>query len=691
MMQKITILTLLLASGLLASAQPDLKKFTIEQYIEKYASLAQNEMALYGIPASITLAQGILESNYGNSELTTKAKNHFGIKCHNGWTGKGYYMDDDTKQECFRVYDTDAESYRDHSDFLKTRERYAFLFELESTDYKSWAKGLLRAGYATNPQYANLLIRIIEERNLARFDTKKPVDTQVDYSDPNKVLDMIPNEIFLFNNIKTVIVKQGHDIPALAELYHMNVRQLTKYNDIDADAVLTPGQKIYLQPKRSKGFNKFHVVNAGETMHYISQKEGIKMSALYKKNQMVPGEEPLVGERLCLHRKCKDKPKTYSEEELLTEKNLELDKHIEQVKKDRKKEIADSLAIVNKDLPKNDYGYKGPPYYHTLLAGETMYSVSKKYGVAISDVETWNKMKSGAKLSVGQSLIVGFGDVKPIELPKMPEPINPEIFGDDTTIYKPTPTPAPTPTPTAADTNKVSTITDAVVPETDLDPTVRSNDTDEPNNILAYPEYHIVEGGESMYSIAKKYDVTVEKIKEWNNLPDYTVTVGQRLMVYDNTTTVVEEVPLDTEIENNKRDEAVIYHTVLAGETLYGVARLYNVSVNDVRKWNPGISDMLKTGQKLIIGKVDKPSAPDEEDAPKPKPTQPPTTTQPEKPKPTQPITPKTTGTQYHTVEPNQTLYGISRLYNVTVEKLTEWNKLSSTSINVGQKLIVSP
>lgn len=117
MMQKITILILLLASGLLASAQPDLKKFTIEQYIEKYASLAQNEMALYGIPASITLAQGILESNYGNSELTTKAKNHFGIKCHNGWTGKGYYMDDDTKQECFRVYDTDAESYRDHSDF----------------------------------------------------------------------------------------------------------------------------------------------------------------------------------------------------------------------------------------------------------------------------------------------------------------------------------------------------------------------------------------------------------------------------------------------------------------------------------------------------------------------------------------------------------------------------------------------
>ncbi len=685
-MQKITIFILILTTGLLASAQTELKKFSIEQYIEKFAPLAQTEMTLYGIPASITLAQGILESNYGNSELTTKAKNHFGIKCHSGWTGKGYYMDDDTKQECFRVYDTDGESYRDHSDFLKTRERYASLFELDPTDYKSWAKGLSRAGYATNPQYANLLIRIIEERNLSRFDTKKQVDTAVDYSDPNKVLDMIPNEIFLFNNIKTVIVKQGHDLPALAELYHMNLRQLTKYNDIDADAVLMPGQKIYLQPKRKKGFEKFHEVKAGEDMRFISQKQGIKLSALYKKNQMIPGEEPLVGERLCLHRKCKEKPKTHSMEDLLAQKNAELDKRIEQLKKERKKEIADSLAVVNKNAPKNN-GYQGLPYYHTLAAGETMYSLSKKYGASIVDIETWNNLKTGAKLNVGQKLIVGYGDVKPIEPPKRPEPINPEVFGED-----PKPTPKPTPTPEAPKADTVGKVVDVIVPEKDLDPIVQDKDNEDPDNVLAYPEYHIVADGESMYGIAKKYGITIEQIKEWNELTDYLVSVGQKLVVYDNTTTLEEEVPLETEIDNNKRDETVIYHTVIAGETLYGVARQYEVSVNDIRKWNPGMDDMLKTGQKLVIGKVDKPSPPDENDVPKPvtKPAPTPTPV-PEIPKPKQPEAPKTTGTQMHTVEAGQTLYAISRLYNVTVEQLTEWNNLTSTSINVGQELIVSP
>lgn len=691
-MQKITVLILLLAIGLVSLGQTDLKKYSIEQYIEKFAPIAQNEMALYGIPASITLAQGILESNYGNSELTIKAKNHFGIKCHNGWTGKGYYMDDDAKHECFRVYDTDAESYRDHSDFLKTRDRYASLFELEPTDYKSWAKGLSRAGYATNPQYANLLIRIIEERNLMRFDTKKQIDTSVDYSDTNSVLDQIPDKIFLFNNIKTVIVKQGYDLQTIADIYHMNVRQLTKYNDIDADATLTPGQKIYLQPKRSKGLEKFHEVKAGEDMHFISYKQGIKLSALYKKNQMEPGEEPLVGERLCLHRKCKDKPKTYSPEDLLAKKNAELDKHIEQVKKDRKKEIADSLANTNYNSPSNSY--KGLPYYHTLQAGETMYSLSKKYGASIADIESWNNMKPGAKLNVGQKLIVGYGDVKPIEPPKMPEPINPEIFGDTAAKEKPKPAPTPTPTPTP-EPPKVDTIgqvTDVIVDETDLDPIVQTEEDDEPDNILAYPEYHVVAAGESMYGIAKKYGITVEQVKEWNNLPDYSVSVGQKLVVYDNTTTVEEEVPLETEIENNKRDETVIYHTVVAGETLYGVARQYNVSVNDIRKWNPGMDDMLKTGQKLVIGKVDKPTPPDENDVPKPAPKpEPVPTPAPEQPKPTQPEAPKTTGTQYHTVEPGQTLYAISRMYNVTVEQLTQWNNLTSTSINVGQKLIVSP
>lgn len=684
-MQKITILLLLLATGLIASAQTDLKKYTIEQYIDKFAPLAQNEMSLYGIPASIKLAQGILESNYGNSELTRNARNHFGIKCHSGWTGKGYYMDDDAKNECFRVYDTDSESFRDHSEFLKNRERYAFLFELEATDYKSWAKGLQRAGYATNPQYANLLIRIIEDRNLARFDTKKQVDVTKDYSDPDKVIEQLPDQIYLFNNIKTVLVKPGQDLQAIANAYHMNLRQLTKYNDMEPDVLLQTGQKIYLQPKRNKGFEKLHEVKQGEDMRFISQKQGIKLNTLYKKNRMVPGEEPLPGERLCLQKKCKEKPKTRNEEELLEEKKKDLDKHISQVKKDTKKEYADSMAIVREnEKAAAANAPKGPPYYHTVAAGETMYSISKKYGAAIADIEMWNKLGTGPKLSVGQKLIVGFGNVKPIEPPKMPEPINPEIFGADSSKYKPS-TPPVTEQPKAPEEEPTTPVEEepVVVTEAELDPSVPEKQPDEPENPMAYPEYHIVAAGESMYSIAKQYGITVEQLREWNNLPDYNVSIGNKLVVYDNTATPSDIVPLETEIDNNKRDEGVIYHTVVAGETLYGVARQYQVSVNDIKKWNPGMDEMLKTGQKLVIAKVDKPSPPDEADVPKPK--------QPAPPKPAPTETPNSTGTQYHTVEPGQTLYAISRLYNVTVEQISQWNNLQTTSINVGQKLIVSP
>ncbi len=674
-----------MAAVLGVSAQNELKKYTIEQYIEKFAPLAQNEMALFGIPASITLAQGILESNYGNSELTRNAKNHFGIKCHSGWTGKGYYMDDDSAKECFRVYDSDAESYRDHSNFLKGRERYAFLFELEPTDYKSWSKGLQRAGYATNPQYANLLIRIIEERNLTRFDTKKTLDPKKDYSNPDSVISKLPDQIYVFNNIKTVLVKPGQDLKAIADAQHMNLRQLTKYNDMEPDEALTTGQKIYLQPKRGKGFEKFHDVKQGETMRSISQKQGIKLSALYKKNLMAAGEEPLVGQRLCLQKKCAEKPKTLNEQELMAEKNKNLDKHIEQVKKDTKKEYADSVAAAKQQQPPSQ-PYKGPPYYHTVAAGETMYSISKKFAAPIADIESWNKLSTGAKLSVGQRLIVGYGDVKPVEPTKMPEPINPGVFGADSVKYiKPTPPPTPTPQPTIQDEDTVAAITEVVVPESELDPIVPGKPAEEPDNILAYPEYHVVAAGESAYTIAKKYGITVEQIKQWNKLPDYNVKAGQKLVVYDNTTTVKTEVPLETEIENNKRDETVIYHTVKAGETLYGVARMYEVSVTDIKQWNPGMSDMLQLGQKLVIQKMDKPAPPDEQD--KVKPVEPPKP----KPQPT-PTPPKTDGdTQYHTVEPGQTLYAISRLYNVTVEQIMKWNNLSSTNINAGQKIIVSP
>jgi len=146
------------------------KKITVEEYIDKYQDLAISEMKKHRIPASIKMAQAILESGSGNSELAVKANNHFGIKCHKGWTGKTYHKDDDEKDECFRKYKSPEDSYRDHSHFLTSRDRYKSLFDLEITDYKGWAYGLKQAGYATNPRYPELLIRIIEVNGLTRLD-----------------------------------------------------------------------------------------------------------------------------------------------------------------------------------------------------------------------------------------------------------------------------------------------------------------------------------------------------------------------------------------------------------------------------------------------------------------------------------------------------------------------------------------
>ena len=168
-MKKIFISFLItLFIGLIPEVQA--QKMTTEAYIQKYKYIAIKEMFDYKIPASITLAQGILESGSGNSRLAREANNHFGIKCHNDWMGAKIYKDDDKKNECFRVYTSAEQSFRDHSLFLTTKNRYAFLFDYKTTNYKSWAKGLKKAGYATNPKYPKLLIGIIEDHNLNQYD-----------------------------------------------------------------------------------------------------------------------------------------------------------------------------------------------------------------------------------------------------------------------------------------------------------------------------------------------------------------------------------------------------------------------------------------------------------------------------------------------------------------------------------------
>lgn len=287
------------------------QKLTREAYISTFSELAMREMVRVGIPASITLAQGCLESNNGNSTLAVKGNNHFGIKCHD-WQGKKVYHDDDKRNECFRSYASAYESYMDHSHFLTTKDRYASLFELNPHDYRGWAKGLKKAGYATANNYATLLIRIIEENELFRYDLLVLEGELDEYIDslgvPEKLDYQTDRSILLNNNIQYILTEAGDTPESLRAELGLYKNEIYRYNDLFKGMHLEPGTIIYLQPKRSKAArgNEIHVVVEGQTMYDISQIYGVTLKHLYRKNHMSEGEQPLEGSEIYLRKKKRE-------------------------------------------------------------------------------------------------------------------------------------------------------------------------------------------------------------------------------------------------------------------------------------------------------------------------------------------------------------------------------------------------
>ena len=313
----IFILLQLIASAQSSNPERPSEKITRTQYIDLYAPFAVEEMLISGVPASITLAQGILESGDGNSLLAQKANNHFGIKCHGMWEGKKFYMDDDAKGECFRVYASVFDSYRDHSQFLSGRDRYADLFKLRRTDYKGWAHGLKKAGYATNPKYPALLIKIIEENGLDKYDRmkdapkskgkvpkedKKPKPNSVQPAGASVVAGQ--KQMYIRNNVRYVRIEEGDTYAKLERSLQLRKWQVQKYNDKASGADLIPGEIIYVQPKRGKNAEKgYHFVAEGENLRWISQEYAVKLKNLYKYNELSPGEEPAVGKKVWLRKR----------------------------------------------------------------------------------------------------------------------------------------------------------------------------------------------------------------------------------------------------------------------------------------------------------------------------------------------------------------------------------------------------
>jgi len=303
---------LLLAFGYYTQAQQ--QKITQEQYIQTYYQTAIENMHSHGIPASITLAQGILESGNGNSKLAVKANNHFGIKCHSDWKGKTFHQDDDAKNECFRKYSNPSKSYSDHANFLKNKNRYAFLFELKITDYKGWAHGLKKAGYATNPKYPGLLINLIERNNLHQYDSprklakspkqkessKQSSRKEVGIDLEAKTISLSSREVQKRNNIKYILAKREDTALKIATELDMMAWQIYKYNDLKKGSRLEQGQIIYLQPKRNKCSRKLHIAKSGDSLQSISQEYGIKLKQLIKKNPSLTTKKLIAGDQVMM-------------------------------------------------------------------------------------------------------------------------------------------------------------------------------------------------------------------------------------------------------------------------------------------------------------------------------------------------------------------------------------------------------
>ena len=319
-MKKVLLLFALLPLSLFA------QRITPEEYIQTYKDIAIREMKTHKIPASITLAQGILESGAGNSALAREAKNHFGIKCHKGWEGDTYYMDDDEKNECFRKYDNVEESFRDHSEFLCGRTRYAALFELDITDYEGWAKGLKAAGYATNPKYAQLLIDRINLYDLAQYDQialgllaeneVEPVDPEVveeyfelAFSPEDKsvfpLADMTPDGRFIYENnkVRFVFAKEGETPESMAQAFGIKFKKFCEYNCLKhpEEVVFHSGDVVYLDKLRNRNWKaKPYTVQEGETLRDVALRFAVKPRSIQHMNGVKDGERLFKGQVLRL-------------------------------------------------------------------------------------------------------------------------------------------------------------------------------------------------------------------------------------------------------------------------------------------------------------------------------------------------------------------------------------------------------
>ena len=296
---------------------------TREEYVEKYKAIAIAHMERYGIPASITMAQGILESDSGNSRLSRSSNNHFGIKCKKSWTGERVYHDDDAKGECFRAYPSVEASYQDHADFLDQSPRYDSLFAYSADDYRSWARGLKACGYATAPDYAERLVKIIESMKLYLLDKENGnkiyaaaksaaanteawwesnIATSDEQINPNAFRVTVNSHkgygVYRSNHTFYVVAKEGDTFESVGEIFDISPKMLRKFNDVPKDGKLAKGDIVYIERKKTQWLGNVmqHKVVRDENLYSLSQSYGIRLKSLKKLNRMREGQDVKRGD-----------------------------------------------------------------------------------------------------------------------------------------------------------------------------------------------------------------------------------------------------------------------------------------------------------------------------------------------------------------------------------------------------------
>jgi len=385
-------------------------------YIRNYQDIAIAEMVRSGIPASIKLAQAILESNCGKSDLACKANNHFGIKCGGNWGGKSFHKEDDDYangqlvKSCFREFNSVMESYRAHSDFLADpgkNGRYGSLFELERTDYKGWARGLSKAGYATDPQYANRLIEIIEKYELYRYDNEYESLLTTNATASSYVRQIIKQA----NDVKYTMALNGDNAAIIARRNGLNANQLRRFNDniFGKDELLQTGTRVYLESKKSKyhGKQKYHVLKNGEDMKYVSMLYGVKLDALTKRNGLKNNQVPLPNQRIMLKGKPKAPVKTVDPYQVPGQKKSGGSKPTRERMDDLVQSNTDQLMASNTNAASikntSSTSQKGL-VPHTVIKGDTLYGIARNYGVSVDDLRKKNNLTVDT-IYVGQKLL----------------------------------------------------------------------------------------------------------------------------------------------------------------------------------------------------------------------------------------------------------------------------------------------